>query len=153
LNAGSSTVRVSRMEKCLYARARLNGNLELSRRINIVRHSHDEQKSLRCMRSHGCVRVFLPVRPCDRVGHAATFPRTRADPDESRTFCPFRLRVRAQRDRQPLHDVCSARRLAPCQALPRYMRRSGIATARKKPSVVKAAIERNAARNASAMSA
>src|SRR5262245_37471002 len=28
---------------------------------------------------------------------------------------PFRLRVRAQRHRQPLHDVCYARRLAPCQ--------------------------------------
>jgi hypothetical protein len=36
--------------------------------------SDDEQKSLRCMRSYGCVRVSLPLRPCDRVGHAATFP-------------------------------------------------------------------------------
>jgi hypothetical protein len=32
------------------------------------------RKSLRCMRSHGCVRVSHPLRPCDRVGHAATFP-------------------------------------------------------------------------------
>ena len=39
----------------------------------------------------------------------------RADPDESGTPGPFRLRIRTQRDRQPLHDVCSARRLAPCQ--------------------------------------
>jgi hypothetical protein len=37
-------------------------------------HTHDEQKSLRCMRSHGCVRVSHQLRPCDRVGHAATFP-------------------------------------------------------------------------------
>ena len=55
------------------ARARLNGNLELSRRI-ISFVTHDEQKSLRCMRSYGCVRVSLPLRPDDRVGHAATFP-------------------------------------------------------------------------------
>src|SRR4249919_1876114 len=26
------------------------------------------------MRSYGCVRVSLPLRPDDRVGHAATFP-------------------------------------------------------------------------------
>src|SRR5207344_822424 len=32
------------------------------------------RKSLRCMRSYGCVRVSHPLRPCDRVGHAATFP-------------------------------------------------------------------------------
>src|SRR6202162_1015047 len=51
------------------ARARLNGNLELSRRI-ISFVTHDEQKSLRCMRSYGCVRVSLPLRPDDRVGHA-----------------------------------------------------------------------------------
>ena len=57
----------------LRARARLNGNLELSRRI-ISFVTHDEQKSLRCMRSYGCVRVSLPLRPDDRVGHAATFP-------------------------------------------------------------------------------
>ena len=57
----------------LYARARLNGNLELSRRI-ISFVTHDEQKSLRCMRSYGCVRVSLPLRADDRVGHAATFP-------------------------------------------------------------------------------
>jgi hypothetical protein len=55
----------------LYARARLNGNLELSRRI-ISFVTHDEQKSLRCMKSHGCVRVSHPLRPCDRVGHAAS---------------------------------------------------------------------------------
>jgi hypothetical protein len=36
--------------------------------------THDEQKSLRCMRSHGCVRVSLPLSPCDRVGHTATLP-------------------------------------------------------------------------------
>jgi hypothetical protein len=29
--------------------------------------THDEQKSLRCMRSYGCVRVSLPLRPDDRV--------------------------------------------------------------------------------------
>src|SRR5437764_26670 len=39
----------------------------------------------------------------------------RADPDESGTPGPFRLRVRAQWHRQSLHDVCSARRLAPRQ--------------------------------------
>ena len=39
-----------------------------------------------------------------------------ADPDETGTPGPLRLRVRAQRHRQPLHDVCSARRLAPCQS-------------------------------------
>jgi hypothetical protein len=64
----------SRMPACqlsLRARARLNGNLELSRRI-ISFVTHDEQKSLRCMRSYG--RVSHPLRPCDRVGHAATFP-------------------------------------------------------------------------------
>jgi hypothetical protein len=26
------------------------------------------------MRSHGCVRVSLPLSPCDRVGHTATLP-------------------------------------------------------------------------------
>ena len=36
-------------------------------------------------------------------------------PMKAGTAGPFRLRVRAQRHRQPLHDVCSARRLAPCQ--------------------------------------
>src|SRR5436853_1285588 len=39
----------------------------------------------------------------------------RADRDESGTPGPFRLRVRAQWHRQSLHDVCSARRLAPRQ--------------------------------------
>src|SRR5262245_24865670 len=38
-----------------------------------------------------------------------------ADPDEGGAPGSFRLRVRAQRDRQPLHDVCPARRLAPRQ--------------------------------------
>jgi DDE superfamily endonuclease len=38
-----------------------------------------------------------------------------ADPDETGTPGPLRLRVRAQRYRQPLHDVCTARRLAPRQ--------------------------------------
>src|SRR5712672_3448896 len=40
----------------------------------------------------------------------------RADPDETGAAGPLRLRVRAQRHRQPLHDVCSARRLAPRQS-------------------------------------
>ena len=39
-----------------------------------------------------------------------------ADPDESGTPGPFRLRIRAQRHRQSLHDVRAARRLAPCQS-------------------------------------
>src|SRR5258707_15122084 len=39
----------------------------------------------------------------------------RADADESGMPGPFRLRVRAQWHRQSLHDVCSARRLAPRQ--------------------------------------
>src|SRR5262245_35584661 len=38
-----------------------------------------------------------------------------ADPDEGGAPGSFRLRVRAQRDRQSLHDVCPARRLAPRQ--------------------------------------
>ena len=48
-----------------------------SRRRIISFVTHDEQKSLRCMRSYGCVRVSHPLRPCDRVGHAATFPSFR----------------------------------------------------------------------------
>ena len=36
-------------------------------------------------------------------------------PMKPRTPGPLRLRVRAQRHRQPVHDVCAARRLAPCQ--------------------------------------
>src|ERR1700720_3010651 len=39
-----------------------------SRRRIISFVTHDEQKSLRCMRSYGCVRVSHPLRPCDRVG-------------------------------------------------------------------------------------
>ena len=38
-----------------------------------------------------------------------------ADPDETGTSGPLRLRVRAQRHRQPLHDVRAARGLAPHQ--------------------------------------
>jgi Virulence factor BrkB len=45
-----------------------------SRRRIISFVTHDGQKSLRCMRSYGCVRVSLPLRPDDCVGHAATFP-------------------------------------------------------------------------------
>jgi hypothetical protein len=46
----------------------------ISKSYDVDPPTHDEQKSLRCMRSHGCVRVSHPLRPCDRVGHAATFP-------------------------------------------------------------------------------
>src|SRR5216684_3459783 len=38
------------------------------------------------------------------------------DRDETGAPGPLRLRVRAQRHRQPLHDVCTARRLAPHQS-------------------------------------
>ena len=53
---------------------------------------------------------------CGRDLKATDCRNTRADPDETGAPGSFRLRIRAQRDRQPLHDVCSARRLAPCQS-------------------------------------
>jgi hypothetical protein len=46
---------------------RLNGNLELSRRI-ISFVTHDEQKSLRCMRSHGLARAR---RDCPKTSEIA----------------------------------------------------------------------------------
>jgi hypothetical protein len=65
---------------------------------------------------HATTRSRSSAGLCGRDLKATHCRNTRANPDESGTPGPFRLRVRAQRDRQPLHDVCSARRLAPCQS-------------------------------------
>src|SRR5882724_9075267 len=66
-------------------------------------------------RVHAAARSRLPAGLPGRDLKATACRNTRADPDESGTLGPLRLRVRAQRHRQPLHDVCSARGLAPCQ--------------------------------------
>jgi DDE superfamily endonuclease len=48
-----------------------------------------------------------PLVLCGRDLKATDCRNTRADPDETGAPGSFRLRIRAQRDRQPLHDVCS----------------------------------------------
>jgi pimeloyl-ACP methyl ester carboxylesterase len=54
----------------LYARARLNGNSELSRRINIVGHSR--RAEIAPLHEVSWMRPRVPpLRPCNRVGHAA----------------------------------------------------------------------------------
>ena len=69
----------------------------------------------RAGRLYAATRSRLSAGLSGRDLKATPCRNARADPDESGTPGPFRLRVRTQRDRQPLHDVCSARRLAPCQ--------------------------------------
>jgi hypothetical protein len=69
------TPSISDISDRVYARARLNGNLELSRRINIVRHSRRAEITMLHEDSGWRPRV-PPLRPCDRGGHAATFPVT-----------------------------------------------------------------------------
>src|SRR5712671_7697625 len=70
----------------------------------------------RAGRLHAAARSRLPAGLPGREFKATPRGDARADPDETGTSGPLRLRVRAKRHRQPLHDVCSARRLAPCQS-------------------------------------
>src|SRR5438552_2526849 len=67
----------------------------------------------RAGRLHAATRRRLSAGLPRRDLEATHCRNARADPDESGTPGPFRLRVRAQWHRQSLHDVCSARRLAP----------------------------------------
>src|SRR6266581_69740 len=69
----------------------------------------------RAGRLHAATRRRLPAGLPRRDLEATHCRNACADPDESGTPGPFRLRVRAQWHRQSLHDVCSARRLAPRQ--------------------------------------
>src|SRR5437660_4721772 len=69
----------------------------------------------RAGRLHAATRRRLSAGLPRRDLEATHCRNARADPDESGTPGPFRLRVRAQWHRQSLHDVCSARRLAPRQ--------------------------------------
>src|ERR1700730_17521878 len=65
---------------------------------------------------YAATRSRLPAGVPGRDLQAAPCRDAPADPDEAGTPGPLRLRVRAQRHRQHLHDVCTARRLAPCQS-------------------------------------
>src|SRR5437899_12760984 len=69
----------------------------------------------RAGRLHAATRRRLSAGLPRRDFEATHCRNARADTDESGTPGPFRLRVRAQWHRQSLHDVCSARRLAPRQ--------------------------------------
>src|SRR5207244_4694425 len=69
----------------------------------------------RAGRLHAATRRRLSAGLPRRDLEATHCRNARANPDESGTPGPFRLRVRAQWHRQSLHDVCSARRLAPRQ--------------------------------------
>src|SRR2546423_13710475 len=69
----------------------------------------------RAGRLHAATRWRLSAGLPRRDLEATHCRNARADRDESGTPGPFRLRVRAQWHRQSLHDVCSARRLAPRQ--------------------------------------
>ena len=64
---------------------------------------------------HAATRCRLPAGVPGLDLQAVPCRDAPADPDEARTSGPLRLRVRAQRHRQHLHDVCTARRLAPRQ--------------------------------------
>src|SRR3984893_7845162 len=64
---------------------------------------------------HAATRSRLPAGVPGRDLQAVPCRDAPADPDEAGTPAPLRLRVRAQRHRQHLHDVCTARRLAPRQ--------------------------------------
>jgi LysR family glycine cleavage system transcriptional activator len=70
----------------------------------------------RAGRLHAAARSRLPAGLPGREFKATPRGDARADPDETGTSGPLRLRVRAKRNRQPLHDVCAARRLASCQS-------------------------------------
>src|SRR6202040_2316225 len=59
----------------------------------------------RAGRVHAAPRSRLPAGLPGRDLKATPCRNARANPDESGTPGPLRLRVRAQRDRQPLHDV------------------------------------------------
>src|SRR6187397_1567183 len=69
----------------------------------------------RAGRLHAATRRRLSAGLPRRDLEATYCRNARAGPDESGTPGPFRLRVPAQWYRQSLHDVCSARRLAPRQ--------------------------------------
>ena len=58
-------------------------------------------------RLYAATRSRLPAGLPGRDLKAAHCRNARADPDETGAPGPSRLRVRAQRDRQSLHDVCS----------------------------------------------
>jgi len=60
--------------------------------------------------------IRLPAGLPGRDLKAAPCRDTVADPDETGASGAPRLRVTSARHRQPLHAVCSARRLAPCQS-------------------------------------
>src|SRR5712692_1457690 len=70
----------------------------------LVRSGHGR----RAGRLHAATRSRLSAGVSGRDLKATDCRNARADPYESRARGPFRLRVRAQRDRQPVHDVCSA---------------------------------------------
>src|SRR6516164_3767741 len=63
---------------------------------------------------HTAARSRLPSGLSERDLKATPCRNARADPNESGTPGPLRLRVRTQRHRQSIHDVCPARGLAPC---------------------------------------
>src|SRR6267378_3091136 len=70
----------------------------------------------RAGRLHAAARSRLPAGVPGREFKATARRNAPADPDETGTSGPLRLRVRAQWHRQSLHDVCAARRLAPRQS-------------------------------------
>src|SRR5207244_6304915 len=74
----------------------------------------------RAGRLHAATRRRLSAGLPRRDLEATHCRNVRADPDESGTPGPFRLRVRAQWHRQSLHDVCPARRLAPRKVTDRH---------------------------------
>src|ERR1700726_2392490 len=67
---------------------------------------------------YGATRSRLPAGVPGRALQAVPCRDAPADPDEAGTPGPLRLRVRAQRHRQHLHDVCTARGLAPTSRSP-----------------------------------
>ena len=75
----------------------------------LVRSGHGR----RAGRLHAATRSRSSAGLCGRDLKATHCRNAGADPDETGAPGSFRLRIRAQRDRQPLHDVCSTRRLAP----------------------------------------
>src|SRR6478672_9648032 len=64
-------------------------------------------------RLHSAAQCRLPAGVPGRDLEATHCRDAHANPDETRTCSPHRLRVRAQRHRQPVHAVRAARRLAP----------------------------------------
>src|SRR5216684_1715351 len=88
----------------------------------VLGHSAEGQYRVRSRHGGRAGRLHATARSRSSAGvpgrEFKATPRgdARADPDEAGTPGALRLRVRAQRHRQPLHDVCTARRLAPRQS-------------------------------------